>query len=440
MKKIFLSEPFYAINSLANVVTHSQPMENKANFNTNVNNNQILSKISENEVVNQIASDLLNTKKSATKITSEIDFEQFKSLYSQILDVAEIQNTKLSEEQKKSILDKISLKEFKKFKQEIKKTLVSFRKQEKNKALSEEFKSSLKELVTDKEKNYKVNIIEGEENSKQALFTLEKLDKLLKESKEVKDVLVKELKDTEILLSLLLRNSLVLSVNSIIYSIMSLTNPGFGFLLFTNTFVSVGYWIWYKNVSDKRDKLLNRIKNYDKIFGHNSSSGLYNAFEAFKNIISAGHSVRAWAQTPAISKITNIISVATSAVLESINIYFTQKELEESNARIDKINLFEKELQNLVSNWEKEYKDIQNFNWVVINETKQTDYYYNGGTGGKNLVFKNLKTNEIKTISEMLSLDEITLYNMGLMKVYNSKLEEWYIKKLPNKTKKDNLG
>lgn len=73
-------------------------------------------------------------------------------------------------------------------------------------------------------------------------------------------------------------------------------------------------------------------------------------------------------------------------------------------------------------------------------ESEQTDYYYNGGKGGKNLVFKNLQTGDEKTIDEMLEVPDWQLYKWHLTKVYNTSLKEWYIRKLPNSKKEDNLG
>ncbi|BBU47973.1 hypothetical protein [Mycoplasmopsis felis] len=62
------------------------------------------------------------------------------------------------------------------------------------------------------------------------------------------------------------------------------------------------------------------------------------------------------------------------------------------------------------------------------------------GAGGKNLVFKNLKTNEEKILNEILSLSNLELEKYNMIKIFNSKLNEWYIRKLPNKNKEDNLG
>ncbi|MDC8915987.1 hypothetical protein [Metamycoplasma hyosynoviae] len=83
---------------------------------------------------------------------------------------------------------------------------------------------------------------------------------------------------------------------------------------------------------------------------------------------------------------------------------------------------------------------LDNIKWSVVDETKQTDKYEFGGTGGKNLKFKNLKSKKIYTLEELLAYSKLELNLMGLTKVYNAKLKEWYIKTLPNKILQDNLG
>ncbi len=58
----------------------------------------------------------------------------------------------------------------------------------------------------------------------------------------------------------------------------------------------------------------------------------------------------------------------------------------------------------------------------------------------KNLKFKNIKTSEIFVLEDLLAKSQIELNLMGVAKVYNSKLKEWYIRTLPNKFLEDNLG
>ncbi|MCU9938752.1 hypothetical protein NWQ34_03890 [Mycoplasmopsis felis] len=87
------------------------------------------------------------------------------------------------------------------------------------------------------------------------------------------------------------------------------------------------------------------------------------------------------------------------------------------------------ELEEELINMNNKVDSIKEVEWVVINENPKTDYYFNGGAGGKNLVFKNLKTNEEKTLNEMLSLSNLKLEKYNMVKIFNSKLNEWYIRK-----------
>ena len=108
------------------------------------------------------------------------------------------------------------------------------------------------------------------------------------------------------------------------------------------------------------------------------------------------------------------------------------------------------DLKNTIENQKITYKKMYQINdylskaklvkWVVVDETKQTDEYWRGGIGGKNLKFKNLETKKIFTLEELLSYTKMKLNLLGLTKVYNSHLKEWYIKTLPNKSLMDNLG
>jgi hypothetical protein len=91
-------------------------------------------------------------------------------------------------------------------------------------------------------------------------------------------------------------------------------------------------------------------------------------------------------------------------------------------------------LKNTIENQKITYKKMYQINdylskaklvkWVVVDETKQTDEYWRGGIGGKNLKFKNLETKKIFTLEELLSYTKMKLNLLGLTKVYNSHLKE----------------
>ncbi|WP_027121228.1 hypothetical protein [Mycoplasma leonicaptivi] len=91
-------------------------------------------------------------------------------------------------------------------------------------------------------------------------------------------------------------------------------------------------------------------------------------------------------------------------------------------------------------------KMVINYNWIHILVyniylylSKKYSEYNNNRRVGKNLIFKNLKTNDYKTIQDFLKMSDFELMINGLQKVYNPK-RGWYIKKIRNNIKEDNLG
>ncbi|MCU9932195.1 hypothetical protein NW739_05855 [Mycoplasmopsis felis] len=95
----------------------------------------------------------------------------------------------------------------------------------------------------------------------------------------------------------------------------------------------------------------------------------------------------------------------------------------------EKVNLNHKRLLNL--------KSITKF--VVVNETEQYGEYNQGGFGGRNLIFKNIHTDEEYTLNELLNKDYLFLYYNNLT-VVNDKTKGKYIRTLPNYSLKDNLN
>ncbi|WP_027335011.1 hypothetical protein [Mycoplasmopsis felifaucium] len=131
------------------------------------------------------------------------------------------------------------------------------------------------------------------------------------------------------------------------------------------------------------------------------------------------------------AKAGTYLSIASAAinVADAIKSF---RELSEHNDRIDDFkNQFEETGMHI--------GQMKKVKWTVINETVQDNPYYMGGTGGVNTVFKNLETNEVKTLEDMLKYSKFELYSMGLTKSKHPKTGE-YIKTLPNKVKFDNLG
>ncbi|ADN69404.1 hypothetical protein [Mycoplasmopsis fermentans] len=129
---------------------------------------------------------------------------------------------------------------------------------------------------------------------------------------------------------------------------------------------------------------------------------------------------------------TGVVGSALQTLGSFYDVYTASKEL-------DYFNECAKKASDLISDFSKKIKDIKKIGWVVIHESEQTGPYYMGGTGGKNLIFKNLETNEIKTINEMLELSDFELSLWSLQRVNDPK-KGTYLRKKANNSLYDNLG
>lgn len=179
-------------------------------------------------------------------------------------------------------------------------------------------------------------------------------------------------------------------------------------------------------------KIVEIIKNFEKL--NFSEFGIIDFLSIGQNLLGLAQSILSW-QFP-----TRVFNNISGGIFSLLNAAFDIKSC------IDTTN----DLKNTIENQKITYKKMYQINdylskaklvkWVVVDETKQTDEYWRGGIGGKNLKFKNLETKKIFTLKELLSYTKMKLNLLGLTKVYNSHLKEWYIKTLPNKSLMDNLG
>lgn len=129
-----------------------------------------------------------------------------------------------------------------------------------------------------------------------------------------------------------------------------------------------------------------------------------------------------------LSKVSAFIAplISTKNLLEDI------KELEEFKKFNNEIKEGSLELLKTISR-------LETIRWTVINETIIDKPYTQGGVGGANTHFKNLKTGEITTLEELLKLNDFELSINGLLRVKDPKKGE-YLRTFPNKVKWDNLG
>ncbi|ACF07368.1 Uncharacterised protein [Metamycoplasma arthritidis] len=183
-----------------------------------------------------------------------------------------------------------------------------------------------------------------------------------------------------------------------------------------------------RNLGGKDVKDLN-LSELSNIF---SNLGFFEGVAIGKTIETIGSALK----NPAIEALATKLSVATEVLSIMNNLNKAIQALERCNQMYKEIISTEGRIKSIG----KKYQDLNKVDWVVLDETKQNGHYNEGGTGGKNLIFKNRITNKIYTLNELLSKSNIELKWMRLMKVYNPRINEYYIRTLRNKIKEDNLG
>ena len=133
-----------------------------------------------------------------------------------------------------------------------------------------------------------------------------------------------------------------------------------------------------------------------------------------------------------ITKIGSTIISAIQTVSKSYDVYVAHKDLNTFQEATEKVN-------NLAYDLFAKIKNIKKLGWVVVHETEQEGNYEEGGKGGKNLIFKNLETGEIKTLDEMLKYTDFELSLWKLQRVKDSK-KGTYLRRIKNNILEDNLG
>ncbi|QBF34751.1 hypothetical protein EG856_02375 [Mycoplasmopsis phocirhinis] len=141
------------------------------------------------------------------------------------------------------------------------------------------------------------------------------------------------------------------------------------------------------------------------------------------------------------TKITETIDILSNS--ETIRAFLEEETLNEIYKNILKIWDVNKMLHKINNHYQHILGKLstmkEQFNWAVINETEQYGKYTEQGFGGKNLIFKNMQTGEIKPLEYFLNFDNTKLRLWNLIKI-KDKSKGWYIRTLPNNIKRDNLG
>lgn len=133
--------------------------------------------------------------------------------------------------------------------------------------------------------------------------------------------------------------------------------------------------------------------------------------------------------------LTSIGQSALSIVQASFKFYDVYK----SSKELDYFSDLTISINDQIKKFIDKAKNLKKIGWVVVHETTQTGPYDQGGTGGKNLIFKNLETSEVKTLDEMLQYTDFELSMWNLQRVQDSK-KGTYLRRYKNDILEDNLG
>ncbi|MGZ9763213.1 hypothetical protein ACXYRP_02905 [Mycoplasma sp. 5912] len=410
-------------------------------------------------ILDKISEGIIKKNKSINKPISEISLDDYKEIMNNFLDIYKTNNL-ITKDQQENINNYLNETGYKKFKNELIKSLNTFKsgvhtvKKEVAKLNNNE--STIQRTVLDANNGYVINIDSNEMNSKNLTKQFFELES---KSQDIKQIYI-DINDNILwynnIIKRLLNAQIAMSAVSIFSFFAGIFSFGLGFFgTALSAGASIGLSVAISILESRRDKYIKNHKLLSEIFefpkksstdealsgysyGKNVISGwTWNVFSAVKN-----YKGKFWAieKVPYKTFFKKAFLHTTGFVLDSIDIYLTKREIDSMEDKNKKINNFLSELENQLQTIAINLENIKRVEWVVVKETPLDKPYNQGGKGGKNLVFKNLKTSEVLTLEQMLAKHDWMLYAWGMQKIYNKKLNEWYIRKLPNKTKTDNLG
>ncbi|WLP85532.1 hypothetical protein [Mycoplasma seminis] len=398
--------------------------------------------------INNIAENVLNTKKSSKSVLGDIDNETINQIAEDGLkELVKNKTISISKEQiEKMQTNEMKLKIANDIKNEIKKVSLDFKKTQKmnKKPNYKKTITEVKRVQTTSNPEWTVND-DGSINSKFILLKLKKLDDLYNEYK------INYLPQLEMLQHLteikkaLVASSIAFAASAAILYFVSFWTGGITGAFAVAASVTAGACSLAATIIDSKiNKFKSEFKQLENIYYKISMPKFWTVSSNVIGLISFANDIAAWKQitnsikynlpasvsnfSAALGITTNLLSIG----FNSVELANTCKELEINGRRILEIKEI---LRNIVS--QKEL--FEKVDWVVVDETPMDKLYTEGGKGGKNLMFMNLKTKEVKPLEYFLSLTKSQLYYMGLMKVHHPQTG-WYIKKLPNDSKEDNLG
>ncbi|QZE12665.1 hypothetical protein [Mycoplasma sp. Ms02] len=348
------------------------------------------------------------------------------------------------------------------FQKELKKEINLINKKQKKSSENRKKYFETHRFVRSGYENYAINVSNenDENNSKQYGMEIQRLKNLIEKHQATRRIL-----NEEIIVNAELVNSLSISILAV--SVTNLLCAGLGFFVPGLSLASIPISVTTYVLSEKRTEAENHLENLKTLDSAFNSLFIgetpLKAFERMWNNITSPMSWGvAAAQTamtidaikkdgivkqfkPTWPKASEKFSLALNKIsffLGASDTFFSYMHLRDSNANLSKVYKFSENLLQCIDSLTKELeqKKDDSISWVVIHETRQTGFYWDGGKGGKNLIFRNMNENKNYSLEELLSKSDEELYTKGLRKVFNSKLNEWYIRTIRNKTKKDNLG
>ncbi|MGZ9755694.1 hypothetical protein ACXYRR_02025 [Mycoplasma sp. 246B] len=467
MKKILLNlgDPIASLSSITNMpvyeykINHNPENMNQSNtgINTFIDYEYLMKTIDEKLFTNKLNGDnffrFLNSEKKNKSLKNLISFQDFKKMFDYYI-VNLKKSGKIAPYQEKEIIDYNIHQIYSKFIEEFEISVNSIVNDITKKIKKVKVKSNIKRVLINNDLRYTINIDQNEVNSKKLNIKFHELEAEAENIKEVYSIIENNINSIQSKIKNATIASIATTAASVLSSVLSFFFPFiFAFVSVGTSVVSLGITFYIDSLKNQKEALLSKKEFINKLLNIKSNTTSHDDwYTAFNYIwgVTNGITGNVFRIAMNYKKLKSVGSFASKLVKAIPSITFTGIDLASLGVSIDELNKLNKEteeiqkfLLNLTSKLneiDKYLDDIRKIEWVVMKETVQTDSYENGGTGGRNLLFKNLKTGEFKTIDQMLSVSEWQLYEWGLQKVYNPAKNIWYIRKLPNKTKLDNLG
>ncbi|WP_322935406.1 hypothetical protein RRG40_03280 [Mycoplasmopsis felis] len=393
----------------------------------NVVHNQQLNNVLINNNSEEIISKIINGKGFYQTRFQNLTDSELKNLLLNSIKKLDIDITKKNELIFKLNTDKKFLKEnINLFKNKSIENIISYKKEFNKEVKNNKLRIKKERIKIDSDKNYYINA--GSEYDSKIIYA--EINKLKEEYSTIYNNIIQYQEDLlkiEELSKIL--NSIQIALGlaqAALYIVSIFTGGTTGILggLLTAASISIGLYQKYQLYQKAKLEIILKEFN-DKNYVHNmlTNSFFYNIFT--KNL----ESLFPKKLQSHFSGIANIISIGFSADSLWNDIQSIRNRSKIIFDFYEKVNLNHKRLLNL--------KSITKF--VVVNETEQYGEYNQGGFGGRNLIFKNIHTDEEYTLNELLNKDYLFLYYNNLT-VVNDKTKGKYIRTLPNYSLKDNLN